>query len=129
MARVKLNRRWGTNKAGATVDVDDRTADWLRGIGYAGPVADAAAPGADGPDPVISGDPTRRAMRTVKRDKADGENTAAPVEGSLPAMRPGYRGETRDDARPARRSRRATSSDTTSGDSDSGRHRKTGDSK
>lgn len=112
MARVKLNHRWGTNKAGSTVDVDDATAEWLRGIGYAGKAPEAAAPGTDGADPVLSGDPTRRRARPVKRAPVEGENRAAAVEGSLPARRGGYRGETR------------TEVTATASEDETGKHRK-----
>jgi hypothetical protein len=126
MPKVKLNRRWGANNAGSTVDVSAGTAEWLRSIGYAGPVQAAPAPGSDGPDPVISGDVTRRRARTVKRDRAEGENSAAPVERSLPARRPGYRGE-------ARATTTAAAGDSGTSDSgtsdDAGKHRKASDSK
>lgn len=95
--KVKLIRRWGPNPAGRTVDVDDVQGRWLVGhafgtaSGEQAPSQDAAAPGADGPDPLAGGDATRRTMRPVKGERRD--NNALPVDGAPSQYRAGYTGE------------------------------------
>lgn len=83
---VKLLRRWGSALPGDTVDVDDVQGRWLvdnsfgTSNGVAAPSQAAAAPGADGPDPLAGGDSTRRFPATRKGSR-DG-NRASAVTGS-----------------------------------------------
>jgi hypothetical protein len=92
MPKVKLARRWGSNKAGSTVEVSQSKADFLKGIGWTedGPVmnADAVAPGTDGPDPIISGDPTRRRISIVKLERDESVNRAEQNERAPKVRRP-----------------------------------------
>lgn len=85
--QVKLLRRWGQHDAGDTVKVDNTQGRWLvahalgTATGVQAPMQEAAAPGSDGSDPVISGDATR--LGTPAFQKAPRrDNGALPVEGS-----------------------------------------------
>lgn len=92
MPRIKLARRWGSNPAGKSVDVSESRAAFLKGIGWTddSPVMneEGVAPGGDGPDPVISGDPTRRRMTVPKPERDEDVNRAAPGKNVPPTLRP-----------------------------------------
>lgn len=94
--KVKLVRRWGNHQPGAIVTVDDTQGAWLvdhhwaerprhEGRAYHG----AVAPGEHGPDPIASGDGTRRAPRT-RRGTRTGER-AGPIAGSPTQYNAGVR--------------------------------------
>lgn len=123
--KVKLVRRWGDNQPGNTVDVDDVQGAWLidHNLGERSPgtaTAGAVAPGTGGPDPLASGDGTRRRPATRKGSRT-GER-AAPVAGSPTSYTPGQ---------PERPAPRPDQGDPEQGAPDSGRrlsqprHRKT----
>jgi hypothetical protein len=81
--RVKLLRRWGSHQAGESVTTDDTMGQWLKDHGHADTGADdpAVAPGEDGPDPILSGDGTRRGITAMPRvERAEG--SIAAVDGS-----------------------------------------------
>lgn len=124
---VTLIRRWGPNRAGASVDVDTTMGQWLisHGFGVAGR-SSAAKHAADSTsdDALAGGDPTRGRAVTVKSPR--GDNPAAdqpgapspyrmppPVPAAVPAEPAGTSGGT-----PA--TRKATPTPRTSG----GRRRK-----
>ena len=87
MPTVTLTRRWGQHKAGSKVEVPQSKADFLVGIGFAeGSFVyneASVSPGTDGPDPIVSGDPTRRRPRVVRGNREG--NLALPAAGSPPA--------------------------------------------
>ncbi len=85
--KVNLVRRWGHQQPGTSVVVDDEQGDWLVNHNFAersgqqgSASRGAAAPGTDGPDPIISGDQTRGFPKTVKGERS--ENQAWPAAGS-----------------------------------------------
>lgn len=85
--QVKLLRRWGNHQPGETVQTDQSMGRWLvdhafgTATGVQAPDQAAFMPGADGPDPLASGDGTRRGNPVmVKRERRD--NNAMPVPGS-----------------------------------------------
>jgi hypothetical protein len=85
--RIKLIRRWGPTPAGESVDVDPIQGRWLidhafgTAKGEPAPAQKAFAPGEAGPDPLASGDGTRRGVPAmVKGERRD--NDAAPLPGS-----------------------------------------------
>lgn len=92
MPKIKLARRWGKHQAGESVEVSQGRADFLRGIGWAtdAPVLneDGVRPGSDGPDPVISGDPTRRRMTVPTPERDESVNRAAQGDRVPPRLRP-----------------------------------------
>lgn len=92
MPKVKLARRWGPNKAGSTVEVSEAKAAFLQGIGWTdgAPVLneDGVRPGSDGPDPIISGDPTRRRIAITKPERDDSVNRAEQNERAPKVRRP-----------------------------------------
>lgn len=68
--KVKLTRRWGSNKPGSTVDVNPAMGDWLTATGYGetskgAATTGAVAAGSDGPDLRAGGDPSRRSPRSI----------------------------------------------------------------
>lgn len=84
---VRLIRRWGSTPAGEYVTVDQTQGRWLvdhafgTASGETAPMQSAAAPGAEGSDPLASGDGTRLgAPEMVKGERR--ENHAAPLAGS-----------------------------------------------
>jgi hypothetical protein len=85
--QVKLLRRWGQHDAGDTVKVDNTQGRWLvahalgTATGVQAPMQEAAAPGSDGSDPVISGDATRLGTPAFQKSPRR-DNGALPVEGS-----------------------------------------------
>lgn len=96
--QVNLVRRWGNHQPGDKVTVDNVQGRWLvdhhfaetaKGTGSAS--QGAVAEGEAGPDPIASGDATRRSMRTRKGSR-DG-NRAAPVAGSPVTFTPGVVGD------------------------------------
>ena len=84
---VQLLRRWGTNQPGDTVHVDAVQGRWLvdhafgTASGVQAPEQAAFMPGEDGPDPLASGDGTRRGNPAMVKG-ARRDNHALPVPGS-----------------------------------------------
>lgn len=121
MPKVKLSRRWGSRQAGSTVEVSEARAAFLKGIGWTDDTvvlsADGVRPGENGPDPIVSGDPTRRRPVIQAQERDESVNRAQAVDGAPDAA---LRPAATDEPKPARRSRRkAGSSDSDSGTSES----------
>jgi hypothetical protein len=95
---IQLIRRWGSHDAGATVEVDDTMAAWLRGNNYSeeregNASAGAFAPGTHGADPRAGGDLSRPGtprwsrgprVKNVTDDNPEGEhvNRGVRVQGA-----------------------------------------------
>lgn len=92
--QVKIIRRWGKHQPGETVTVDQEQARWLvqHAYGHASnvqaPAQEAFMPGAEGSDPLASGDGSRQGDPVfVKGERRD--NNAAAVEGSPASVKNG----------------------------------------
>lgn len=85
--QVKLLRRWGNHQPGDTVNPEATMGRWLvdhafgTASGVQAPDQAAFMPGEDGPDPLASGDGTRRGNPAMVKG-ARRDNNALPVPGS-----------------------------------------------
>lgn len=93
MPKITLTRRWGPHRAGSSVEVSTTKAAFLKGIGWTDdtPVVNdgGVRPGSDGPDPVVSGDPTRRRLVIPTQERDENQNRAVLAEGAPPVPRRG----------------------------------------